>query len=493
MFVACRSRPGHLTDDAKRSSVPRNGCYYFGMPARTPCLLAILLSLALISRAQPPSAVLLISLDGMRPDAVLKADEHGLKIPHLRRLLVEGAHASGVRGVLPTVTYPSHTTILTGVWPGKHGIYYNVVPDPLDRNLDGWYWYAEDIRVPTLWEAAANAGIKVGSVSWPVSVAAKGVTWLIPEYWRAPKGPDDLKLLRALATPGLLSEIEKQAGKYITDLDAGVEGDRQRTRYAVAILRQKKPRFMTVHLAALDHIEHGFGPFSPEANAALEQLDEQVGELEEAAKSANTNVTVCILSDHGFARTDHSLNLLKPFVDAGLVTLNDDHKVTDWKAWPKADGGSAAILLKDPPDAVTRAKVRDLLKRLAADPANGINQVLDAREIANGGGSPEASFWVDMKTNFAVVANQSPQVAPKKAGGTHGYLPTHPELQASFFIAGPGIKRGLDLGGIDMRAIAPTLAECLGVKFTTGDLKALPVFAASPHFGDPGDKTNGRR
>jgi predicted AlkP superfamily pyrophosphatase or phosphodiesterase len=436
--------------------------------------------LAFSAAAAPSqSALLVISLDGMRPDYVLKADEHGLKIPHLRHLLAGGAHASGVRGVLPTVTYPSHTTILTGVWPNRHGIYSNVVADPLGKNLDGWYWYAEDIRVPTLWEAAANAGLKVGSVSWPVSVGAKGIAYLIPEYWRAAKGPDDLKLLRAISTPGLVNEIQRTAGKYINDLDAGVAGDRQRTAYAIAILREKKVQFMTVHLAALDHIEHGFGPFSPEANEALEQLDHQVGELEEAARSTFPYLTVCILSDHGFARTDHNLNLLKPFADAGLVTFNDGHKVTDWKAIPKADGGSAAILLNDPHDSATRAKVRDLLQRLAADPRNGINQILDAKEIAEYGGNPEAAFWVDMKTNFAVVANQSPLVEAKRVGGTHGYLPTHPELQAAFFISGPGIKRGSDLGLIDMRSIAPTLARCLGVKFTTGDLSALSIFSDS--------------
>lgn len=435
---------------------------------------ALILLLAFSSLAPSQSALLVISLDGMRPDAVLSATQYGLKIPHLRRILTDGAHATTVRGVVPTVTYPSHTTILTGVWPIKHGIYSNIVPDPLGRNLDGWYWYAEDIRVPTLWEAAAKAGLTVGSVSWPVSVRAKGVTWLIPEYWRAQKFPDDLKLMRALATPGLLDEVEKTAGKYIMDLDAAVEGDRQRTLYADAILR-KKVRFMTVHLAALDHIEHASGPFSPEANAALEQLDQLVGDLEQTARSVNPGLTICILSDHGFARTDHSLNLLRPFADAGLVTLNDAHKVADWKAWPKADGGSAAVLLKDPHDQATLAKVRDLLHRLAADPANGISQILDAREIAAAGGNPDASFWVDMKTSFSVVANQSPLVSVKKPGGTHGYLPTHPELQASFFIAGPRIRHGVDLGAIDMRSIAPTLAECMGVKFPSADLKPLPV------------------
>src|SRR5580692_1928430 len=151
--------------------------------------LATLIFFAFASPALAQPSLLVISLDGMRPDYVLKADEHGLKIPHLRRILKDGAHATGVRGVLPTVTYPSHTTILTGVWPVKHHVYSNVVFDPFDRNLAGWMWYAEDIAVPTLWDAASRAGLITGSVSWPVSVASPGIRYNVPEYWRAPKMP----------------------------------------------------------------------------------------------------------------------------------------------------------------------------------------------------------------------------------------------------------------------------------------------------------------
>jgi predicted AlkP superfamily pyrophosphatase or phosphodiesterase len=425
--------------------------------------LALLLALPLSAQS-----LLLISIDGMRPDYVLKADEHGLKIPHLRRLLKEGAHATGVRGVLPTVTYPSHTTILTGVWPVKHHIYSNVLFDPLDRNLAGWMWYAEDIAVPTLWQAASKAGLVVGSVSWPVSVAAPGIAYNVPEYWRAPKMPgEDIKLLRAISTPGLIAEIEKQAGPYVTDLDDAAHGDRQRTNYAIAILKKKHAQFMTVHLASLDHLEHGYGPFSPEANSTLEQIDGQVGELEEAAGGA----VMCVLSDHGFTRTDHNLNLVAAFAEEGLVTMVNK-KVTDWKAFPDLEAGSAAIILKDAKDDATRAKVDKLLRRLAADPKNGIAQIIEPKQIAAFGGRPDAAFWVDMQSNFSVVATN--QAA--KVGGTHGYAPSNPQLRASFFIAGPKIKSGVDLGEIDMRSIAPTLARAMGVPFTTADLPALPVF-----------------
>lgn len=90
------------------------------------------------------------------------------------------------------------------------------------------------------------------------------------------------------------------------------------------------------------------------------------------------------------------------------------------------------------------------------------------------GGWTGAAFWIDMKTNFSVVAT-GPQSRARKVAGTHGYAPSHPELLASFFIAGPGIKPGLDLGQIDMRSIAPTLAQLLGLTMDTADRPPLPI------------------
>jgi len=445
------------------------------------CLsLVLLLVLASGWASGASHALLLVSIDGLRPDYVLQADAHGLKIPHLRRVLREGAHASGVRSVLPTVTYPSHTTLLTGVWPARHGIYSNLTFDPLGRNFEGWYWYSEDIAVPTLWEAAAKAGLVVGSVSWPASVGAKGIGYNVPEYWRAQKTADDLKLLRTVSTPGLLVDIAKDAGPYIVDLDDAIPGDRARTRYAAWILRHRKPQLMTVHLAALDHLQHATGPFSPESNGTLEQLDEMLGQLEEAMRAAYPDSAIGVVSDHGFSRIDHTLNLMKPFADQGLVTLGQGTGfrgaplVTDWKAFPKVDGGSAAILLKDPLDQATRVKVERLLRDLAADPANGISAILDRPAIAAMGGNPDAAFWVDMRTNFSVENTLGPLVSAKQ-GGAHGYSPANPEMLAAFFLAGPGVPPGLALGQIDMRSIAPTMAAYLGFPFPSADLKALAV------------------
>src|SRR5262245_9338281 len=91
-------------------------CMVQPKPAQLICLLALLGLTHPVEGAKPSGpAVLVISVDGMHPDYVLKADQYGLKIPTLRHILSDGVHASGVRGVLPTVTYPSHTTMMTGV------------------------------------------------------------------------------------------------------------------------------------------------------------------------------------------------------------------------------------------------------------------------------------------------------------------------------------------------------------------------------------------
>jgi predicted AlkP superfamily pyrophosphatase or phosphodiesterase len=432
-------------------------------------LLQLILASVVLSasaQSQPRRTLALISIDGLHPDLVLHADQHRLKIPNLRRYFRDGAHASAVRGVLPTVTYPSHTTIITGVWPAKHGIYSNQTFDALNKNLAGWYWYSEDIRVPTLWDAAARAGYVTGSVSWPVSVGAASIRYNIPEYWRA-MTPDDIKLLRALSPPGMLKD-------YVNDLD--IPGDRSRHRYSLELVRNQHVQFLTIHYAGYDHVAHAHGPHSSEAFAALEEIDRMAGEVENALRSEDRNAIVCIVSDHGFALTDHELNLNAAFVQAGLLTVDGKGAVVDWKAKPWNNSGSASIVLKDLKDNQTRAQVDQLLHRLASDPGNGIAQILDRDAIARLGGAPTVAFSVDMKTNFAIgSAMTGPLTAAVKPRGTHGFAPTHTELDASFFIAGPGIQNGLDLGSIDMRSIAPTLAKVLGIPFPTADLPALNV------------------
>lgn len=429
-----------------------------------------LLMSPVVAQAAP---VLMISIDGLRPGDVLDADARGFTAPALKKLMAEGIYASGVKNALPTVTYPNHTTLITGVWPAKHGIANNPTFDPLQKNMGGWYWYAEDIKTGTLWDAVHNSGGRVASLSWPVSVGAKSIDYNLPEYWRA-EIPEDMKLMRALATPGIVPLLEQRTGLNYADADGeDVEKDVGRTRFAAALIAAKHPMFTTVHLRGLDHVEHSYGPGSPQAKQALATLDKAVGELVTDARKAEPDLVVAIVSDHGFAPVEHSVNLIAPFIQAGLITLDDKKNVTAWQAEPWG-GASAAIVLAHPDDAALKAKVSALLNVLAARPELGIDRVADASDIARMGGTPMASFWVDFKPGTLMGTDPAaPMVGPASVKGTHGYFPTHPEMRATFILAGPGITRHGSLGEIDMRDIAPTLAKVMKVPLPGADGKPL--------------------
>lgn len=416
-----------------------------------------------LATAAPASPVLLISLDGLRPGDVIDASARGLKLPRLTALMHEGAYAQGVRGVLPTLTYPSHTTLVTGVAPAAHGIANNLTFDPLNHNQQGWYWYAADVKVPTLWQAAHAAGLATANVHWPVTVGAVGIDANLPQIWRTGT-EDDRKLNAALATPGLLPHLEAELGPYPQGIDETVDGDALRVRFAEAILAERKPAFTTVYLAGIDHEEHHSGPGSAEANATIERTDALVGELVDAARHAMPDVTVVLVSDHGFLPVSTDVNLFAPFIAAGLVTLTPDGKVASWEAEPWIAGGTATIMLARPDDPALIARVHALLDKLAADPAYHIASILDAAHVAQAGGPAGASFLIALQPGFETGHDPAaPVTMPSSYKGMHGYLPEVPEMRSTLIIAGPGLRRHGDLGLVDMRAIAPSVARILGV------------------------------
>jgi predicted AlkP superfamily pyrophosphatase or phosphodiesterase len=453
---------------------------------------ALLLALiAAPSLAQTHTPVLMISVDGMKPEYVLQADEHHLKLPTLRRILAEGAHAEGVIGVFPTVTYPSHTTLVTGVWPAVHGIYNNTRFDP-DHTLNGaWYWYADQVKVPTLYTAAHAAGLTTASVSWPVTVDSTAIDYNIPEYWRGELGgqnnPDDRLLLNAVSRPdNEVARIAQRTGTpYMMGNDTTLAGDETRTVYSLDILAHHKPQFMTIHLSSLDEEEHLHGPFSPEADADLEGIDAMIARLWSQELANYPNAALVIVSDHGFAPVDHVTNLGVAFLQAGLITMGKSAlgapTVTSWKAQTWAAGGMFAVILHDPADTATRDQVHTLLSTLAADPANGIEAILNHDALTALGGFPDAAFAVTLRPGFVPgpattgpLTMALPPAIPLK--GTHGYNPaTTAAMHASFFVTGQGIANHKSFGIIDMRAIAPTVAQLLRIPLASATQSALPI------------------
>jgi predicted AlkP superfamily pyrophosphatase or phosphodiesterase len=453
-----------------------------------PSAWALLICTCLMGGARSKAVpVLMISVDGMKPEYVLEADAHGLKVPYLRSVLRDGAHARGVTGVFPTVTYPSHTTLLTGVAPAEHGIYNNLEFSPLRYHADNWYWYTDQIRAPTLWHAAHAAGLSTASVGWPVSVGATDVDFLLPEYWRifrptAELNPSDRMLIAALSRPaGMLQSMETRDGPYLMGNDTGIDADEIKTRFAVDILKSHKPQFMTIHLSSLDDAEHEHGPFSQQANDVIEVIDAQIARLVAASVANDPKAVAVIVSDHGFMTITHRVNLYLPFMRANLLQASTDAqtkavKIQSWKAQPWPAGGMAAIML-NPNDPADEAQVRTLLQSLKADAANGIAEIMERDAVRARGGFPDAAFLVLMKPGYYLAADPASDglTTIEAPHGSHGFSPDYPQMRSSFFVAGAGIARNRDLGLIDMRQIAPTVAQLLAIHLPSAKQPALPI------------------
>ncbi len=423
---------------------------------------------AIAQSTQPP--VILISVDGMKPEYVTEATQHGLKVPVLRTFLKEGSYAEGVVGVVPTVTYPSHTTMVTGVWPAQHGVIDNTLFDPLREHPNTWYWDFSDIKVPTLYTAADAAGIKTANVGWPVTINA-------PIDYNIAEGTQSEHTDKPASSPYHPADILEQLGIHPA---AGADQDATKTAEAVAILQKFHPGLLLVHLTNLDHEEHEHSPFSTEANASMETIDGQIGQIKQAALAANPQSRIVIVSDHGFLRVDHRTNLNVLLAQAGLIQLGPPKEgrpgpsVVSWQAEAWAAGGSNAIILQHSEDAATVAKVAAVLAQAKADPKNGIATILTHEEVVARGGFPNASFLVDYVDGYDPGgAFAGPVVQDAPSTGMHGYLPSRAAMRSAFMLEGPGIAQGRDLGVIDMRQIAPTLAGLMGIQLS--DAKQPPV------------------
>jgi predicted AlkP superfamily pyrophosphatase or phosphodiesterase len=213
-----------------------------------------------------------------------------------------------------------------------------------------------------------------------------------------------------------------------------------------------------------------------------------VAQLIAAAQANNPQTVIAIVSDHGFAPISRSVNLAIPFLEAGLVKtgkpsglagmMGSATTVTEWQAEPWMAGGMAAVILHDPSDQKVREQVRLILDKLAGDPANGIARILTEEEIRKYSGFPNAAFVIALKPGYVTgSALSGPLVTDTPGKGTHGYLSDFPEMRASFFVMGPEIARGKDLGVVDMRQIAPTIAGILGAALPTAKEPPLAVEA----------------
>ena len=204
-------------------------------------------------------SILLVSVDALKPEFVFEQERLGVKLPVITNYFVEKGLTAGdgMKSVFPTFTYPCHQSMITGTNPATHKIVNNGIFDPLGEHLGAWHWFA-NTEVKTLWEAAKENGYWSASVAFPTSVGARG-DFIAPEFWWDGSALDS-RFIDAVAKPqGIIAEMEKEIGQYAGGLDLSDNGDAQRGKAALWMLKNKiapviseKPFFMSAYFASFD-------------------------------------------------------------------------------------------------------------------------------------------------------------------------------------------------------------------------------------------------
>lgn len=400
----------------------------------------------------PVKHVIVITVDGFRPDFYF---DSSWQANNIRALMKDGAHTLGQNSVFPSMTYPSHTTLVTGVQPAVHGVYYNKVFEPAGAT-GKIYWNDSSIKAPTLWKAAAEKGMKVSSLFWPVSAAAP-VTYNIPDM--ADMGDS---LQEAFSRPdGFINTLRREVFSGIQKIDFG--NDQNVAKIAAYVIKKDQPNLMTIHFFSVDHAEHMNGREGPMVREAVASADSGVGIIVDALKQSGIwqNTVIIVTGDHGFVTVKTTISPNTWLVAAGLL---NNTKTGDWKAQFFTVGGSAWLYLKDKNDTQTLQKVEALLANLPAEQKKYF-RVIPRKELDAVGANPEVALALSGENNASLDATVTgPSVKPGK-GGAHGYIPDFFEIRTGLVAHGPGIQKGGVVKMMNERDIAPVIARLLGIDF----------------------------
>ena len=393
----------------------------------------ILWTAALLHGAPPaPRKLIVISIDGLDSRYFRDADRLHIKIPTLRKLMATGISAD-VIGLPPTLTWPSHAVIATGVPPEQTGVPDNEKPGkPDDR-----YWYERDLKVAPIWRAASEKGLKTGLIYWPSTVDAH-VDFDCPEYWVGKAGNGiEFDGVAAKCTPGLIDRVAKWDNSFVQPLwDDAVGIDVLRF-----LLTNEKLDLILVHLPELDAEQHETGAMSIYAREVLENDDELLGT---ALQKIAPGTVVAITSDHGF---DTESYIVRP------------------KVMLQTAGLAGAVSVQYGLIGTTSLKAAALLRKSVGAPRSGIAREVPLAEVRRL--APDLHGWVAaFDTTLGYVASEDTRGRAVGAGshkGVHGLWPTHDNSRAVFILSGAGVKHAR-LPEISMLDEAPTFAEILGVR-----------------------------
>jgi predicted AlkP superfamily pyrophosphatase or phosphodiesterase len=438
------------------------------------------------SSVDPGRIVVMISVDGL---AAYYLDDPKAEMPTMRALAAAGARATMMTASTPTVTWPNHTTLVTGVTPARHGVVGN---NYLDRATgqkvtlisDPVFDKDEIVKVPTVYDVAKAAGMKTTAIRWPATRNARTLDWTIPDV-------GTVELLRKYTTPALLAECEKAqidvVGGGGADADPSHSTpkptDEACTRIFNLILHDHQPNLALLHLVWVDHTEHLKGPKSPEAYAAVKAADDQVREVwEELKHDYPGKATLLVVSDHGFSPTKR---LILPNVilrKAGLVETSGK-KETGGAVRVVVQGGAAMVYVLDD------ARRSDLIERVKKAFGNvmGVAKIVGPGQLKDYGvadpkddpHAPDMMLFAEEGCAFGdTAAGELPFNEKPERKGSHGHDASLPDLHATFIAWGVGIKSGAQLGVISNLSVAPTIARLLGLSLPNVEGRPLATALA---------------
>ncbi|HMF58827.1 MAG TPA: ectonucleotide pyrophosphatase/phosphodiesterase [Vicinamibacterales bacterium] len=430
--------------------------------------------------AASPNHVIIITLDGFGGWAL---DDPHLPLPTLRKLAAQGAVAKGMRPVNPTVTWPNHTSIVTGVTPAKHGVLFNgtlIRETGVAPRVEPWIDKKEMVKVETLYDAAHARGMTTAQVDWVAIYNAPTITW---EFRERPPAGGGGAIAAEMVKAGLVSQADVDA----FSAQNIIFRDDVWTKAANHILKQHKPNLLLFHLLTLDSIQHRYGPRTPAAMATMALLDSQVASivrtLEETGLAKTT--TLFILSDHGFKAVKRQILPNAALLKAGLLEATDG-KIAKTQAYVVPEGGSALVYITVP-DASGEILART---RQALAGIEGIDKIIEPADYSKYGlplpseNQQMGALFLTAKEGYAFAGAAGAQVVidvPDGSLGAHGYVSSDPDLQSLFIASGRGIKPGVTLETVDNLDIAPTAARLLGLELKGMDGKVLTeILGSSP-------------
>ncbi len=459
------------------------------MPVSLRRLLLPLLGVLAVSPAHAANKdhhVVLISLDGF--PAYLWRDE-SIPLPNLRRLAAEGVVANAMTIVNPAITWPNHTSLVTGVAPQKHGVLYNGLVTRLGPGKpiknEQWADKSRLVRVPTVYDAAFHAGLTTAEIDWVAITRPGTINWSFAEI------VDPTAVLpREMIAAGVATEQEILAvaeKKPVVGLNIeppkrlnAAERDELWTRAASFVFTKHQPNLLLFHPLNTDGQHHRFGPNSPEGIAALKLADGFVGDLVRAidASGLRAQTSIIVTTDHGFKKVEKFIYPNVALKKAGLLRTAGA-TIAHCDAFAGTQGGIAFVYITEP---TRRAELLPKLKELFAN-TEGVGRVLDAATEAHALGMPTPAENEAMgelilypKAGYAFTGAATGDIVNGPSvnyGGTHGYNSADPELDGIFIANGAGIKKGVKLDRVRNLDVAPTIARLLDVPLPTADGRAM--------------------